>query len=673
MYNSYLSLPYSRKNITLTRKGVSLLKKSLHKLIGTDEDIPQDLIPLAICLYTKLISPEMVITYLTKDSISTIRVSFTRLKKKGYLNCHTLGKFENTTKSLYYLTKKGYEYACSYITPDTFIPPYKNMSSIDSRLLHDYRSGFNALACLQIECNGLEIYRELGIKGQGTIPNGILKKQNAVYPDMIVKVKHSEGANIIYFEEDCMVENQTVLANKLLSYSEEALDSRFPNDCIVFSFCKINKGNAAYTTRTDYNPFSVPQLEYLYNLMKFNNIGSTKELENNKTFIIHDKTTYTNSVNLQKYNVVSENEETNIEKSSETRNICGFSKDTKLPGFANLSEYITQLLVNLHTVTGYYDEEGEVFNEHNYLTLEELQRYIEDIKNHTNPYALKDYLKSQYMAADTRTWNLAIKCKYIFSPDVVLNDNSEYVFRDFIYNGCQVFGFATELMTNYTSYISPSNNQPYSNVLWFLSYFHPLLRYYENDVPIKNVSEDLLYDYKVSSEVLNYINNCGGYVPKSLKLRNTITLPNKDTVSFEYVGHDIGAVYRVRAFYDVFMRQNNEIMYEIPDVSYDDYTIEALNNYKDTYKAGERVHHHVIAIVDSYEQSERYTKEFGIHIRQDKGLFNPNKHTLNFILEADLHRNKGKYEKYLKNMYYSKVLYNHPYPGQTSITLPMLK
>lgn len=635
---SYIPKTYTQITTTalsklLARKGAFSdveLRNVVANALGSEGGILQKDIPLLICLYTKFISEELLVKYVDDTKRNDYYgIMLNELCKKGYLDTKSLGSYQSHTTKAFYLTKKGYDYATYLVQDGSPVPPYTRLSKVESRILHDYHLGANILSFLSIPDVKLEIYREIGIGNYTNINSRFGKGANVVYPDILCKFTRNKKDNIAYIEEDCLTETQDTLYDKLLAYSTEVLDPKYPNDLILFSFAKTGVYNLARRYGAN-SPFNRKNMISVLGFMKKYNINSTAAIGN-----YDDIEEFREQIRLK------------AEKDYSNANELDMGIDN----------YILTIK-NLNMLYGFLDEDGDIGDKSKALNVSDIEKHIYELEHYSNAYMESGYLEPQYKAADVRFWNMIQKSNRAFTTSA---NDAEKLFRNYVYGGCQIFGGASHLMTRYIPYICPSDNMPYAKVMWILSYYHPLLRYFDNSVPIMPISGDIMANKSLTREDMEYINSRGGYAPKRLFLRNTITLSNGDTLSFENISHDLGAVHRTRAFYDIFMRKSEEeATLTLPSL---DLSADSLRDYRnsDVLPNKEPVHH-VIAIVDSYDAAERFAHRYNIAIKSDGGVFKTNRCTFNFILEESLYLSKRKYEYIAHNMESESVLFTYPNP-----------
>ena len=180
-------------------------------------------------------------------------------------------------------------------------------------------------------------------------------------------------------------------------------------------------------------------------------------------------------------------------------------------------------------------------NEFDYIqskdfTIKDIDKYICDADKFCNPFLNRESLKRQYEYSLRKRDTLVNRISVIYEDTELVaaqktNLSTEQIegLRKVAYGGVQNFSCATELMLNYVDFFNPYFSKVYNSVVRVI-----LSEYLGQD--------SLSYRYSVLSddifdEQLSYY----------LSLRNTFTLGNGDTLSFEH-SHDIFAWYRIAYF-----------------------------------------------------------------------------------------------------------------------------
>ncbi len=214
---------------------------------------------------------------------------------------------------------------------------------------------------------------------------------------------------------------------------------------------------------------------------------------------------------------------------------------------------------------GILDKDNDMsYVQGNDLSLSDIDNYLSDLNTFCCPYVNSRTLKSQYDFSIRKRNTLIDRFSVIIRGseyDAANNTNLSDVnirdLRKLIYSGQQMFACSTELMLNYLDYLNPLYSGIYNEIL--KSIIRDYLGIQDNQCSYSVLSEDIL----------------GGAMPYPLHLRNTYTLRNGDTISFEN-SHDILAWYRVGYFNEqvkTFSPPNKHRLFVICDTVNDALTL----------------------------------------------------------------------------------------------------
>lgn len=510
---------------------------------------------LIMCYISTYISIEnLVRTYNIDENV--LRVRLNRLEKGGFLSKKKLASYDGYSRTLYSLTKRGYERIARFLSSDYF-PGYKG-AHLSSKTIHDYYAGSNVQTMLRYfgcgEKMGMAFFRELAMVPR---TKDLAGGEAVIRPDIICRTYYKGVYTLYMIEQDMCTEGRYILAEKVFNYAQNPILREFKGNAVIFS---IHSSLSLKETIPGTRAYHVPSLKELLFHMKEHDFLETAAVRDDS------------------YQEV----------------ICSLQKE------------VSKLHPN-------YAVEDISFSQ------ESLYVYIRDILRHRNRYQEHSYYLYQY----ERMLNARDNVLDIMDGCVAEGASHRPAVFRFFCEGYQVFFESTLSLSALFNYLSPSISQIYHvGLAGLCHYFKEIQEVNSKDRVIYPLSKPL------DRPPVSLLKDLGiGEVAPPLYLRNTYNMLSGDTVSFEYISHDIGGWYRSKAFYEYYV---------VPDAasSGDNSTFPSAS--PSSSNSGAVRKHHLIAVVDSYQDAYYFAKRY--NIRNVGDVFEIHKNTLHFLLRSDLYR-----------------------------------
>lgn len=424
---------------------------------------------------------------------ASVRTRFAELTRK---KCRVFGALSWANNDMgaqraYHITKQGYESYLSSIL-DVLKPLRGGIKVRRSGGLvpaHDYGVGLSVYSFL---LTGIPFYYE---KEEIYSSSSIIKQKGGLCVDCTLYMPH--GNYKIYLEQDMGNETASTLINKIGTYQRLGLASA-DDSCLLFSSHSI----MPMPSCPSFSPIALEA-------------------------ILQDMET-SNSESIYSYFTANENRLDSktlkaLKKLLVRTGVCDAFSDTGTP--LPLSSVDEASVMRRHTIRIFARkiETGSRLSDD--FTIDELRRYVYELKAGCNPYRLKCYNFEQYRIAKNKFHNMCT------------------ILTNYVSEGKYERDELLCLLGGYACYMLPS-------VL--LSKTAPLFN--PDTHAFIDKCRNALSDYYPGIDTADYSGLSKPFYFDEYALvifRNTYTLPSGRMVCFEHIGKDIGAF--VRCFYIILM------------------------------------------------------------------------------------------------------------------------
>ena len=624
--NNHLSL-HNQTNFSEVSDCILSLSSSIHLgAEGGGGRTSLDDIVLILLYFCKYMSKDYLVRYLGMSD-SYARILLHRLAKLGYIDVVNLKKRDSYSGALYYSSRRGDRRVEGLLELPHRKSLGSNTSALSDTVSHDYALGICVLSMILNSHSSLDFIPEQNLVDRFSQVGAV-----SFRPDSICRAKDMSGYTYIYFEQDMGTEPVTTLLSKLLSYCLSDFIDTDINSLMVLSFrnkevlpirtklCAPSENHSKLCVMSDML-CTIDSLLPIHTLNDFLNLISSDDF-------------------LTSYPSISNWIEANYNNLSDGgKTILSEFKDT----YADWDEVRSYVTAVVNILSDAFMSGFPTKN--NQISFTDFEKYVSDLKRHTNPYVNYPYNQKQLNFSYARQSTLIDYLDRCMSLSTAIEGaGTGYVevgakaLRDKITMGMSCWCLPTELMSNYVHYLTPAANRVYLNCLGLLKIL----------LPFKDDNEDYTSDYwKAYYDTHFHTRYTVSLSPSDepMVLRNVLILPNNEIVSFEHL-HDIGGWYRSLFFFEKL----NDIANK-DNVWFCNATTDEYGNPK-LVTDGLPSHIHLMIVTDTLSRASSFLKRYKVSNAYMRAAFYEDAlsyHTCNFVLESALYNSRENLVEFTKS------------------------